>query len=118
MMMAKKTGVTRSRFNSLVRSVDCSLAANAGDLLSLLFIAIVCCVLIFAVLLAYYTTNFISGFVASTIIWKWKAWLWRPMDKILNKVYGSNVNPDPLGKQTLTELTGVVQVGSRIWLAF
>jgi hypothetical protein len=28
----------------------------------------------------------------------------------------SNVNPDPLGKQTLPSKTGVVQVGSRIWL--
>ena len=28
----------------------------------------------------------------------------------------ANVNPDPLGNQTLTEKTGVVQVGSRIWL--
>jgi hypothetical protein len=29
--------------------------------------------------------------------------------------YTSNVNPDPLGKQTSPSKSGVVQVGSRIW---
>lgn len=66
-------------------SIDRSKLSNKGDLMAL--IGIVCIFSLFALViyLAYSENSFLSGFLASTIVWKWKEWAYTPIDNFFEK---------------------------------
>ena len=67
--------------------LDCSKLSNKGDLL-----AIIVCLALFAlfglvIFLAATENTFVAGFLAATITWKWHEWVFKPADRLLNRLW-------------------------------
>lgn len=43
-----------------------------------------------ALMLAAYVNTFIAGFLSATIIWKWRDWLYRPLDAWLDRLWAQD----------------------------
>ncbi|PKM47074.1 MAG: hypothetical protein CVV05_01410 [Gammaproteobacteria bacterium HGW-Gammaproteobacteria-1] len=71
--------------------LDCSRISNEGDLLALIGIVVVAAVLAVAILLAIYIDAFWAGAFSATIVWKWRDWIYAPIDRVLNRLWSSNV---------------------------
>jgi O-antigen/teichoic acid export membrane protein len=67
--------------------IDCSKNSNKGDLLALIAIFALLGMFAAATLLAVYVDTFWAGFLSATIIWKWKHWIYNPIDRILDKLW-------------------------------
>lgn len=67
--------------------LDCSKISNKGDLMALVGLLVLLAVLGLALALAGYVDTFAAGFFSATIIWKWRDWLYKPMDAWLDKLW-------------------------------
>jgi len=68
-------------------NIDCSKIANKSDLLVLVGVVIIIALLGVAVMLTIYADNFIAGFFSATITWKWHGWIYKPIDRMLDKLW-------------------------------
>lgn len=65
--------------------LDCSKLANKDDLILLLSIGFLLLLLGLVLYLASAVDSFWAGFVAATLVWKWKAWFYEPVDGFLER---------------------------------
>jgi O-antigen/teichoic acid export membrane protein len=72
--------------------IDCSKLSNKDDLLALVGILIIVIAVATAFAIAAYINTFTAGFFSATIVWKWKEWLYRPIDRLLDKLWSSDQN--------------------------
>ncbi|MDD3575720.1 MAG: hypothetical protein PHT38_02400 [Halothiobacillus sp.] len=70
--------------------IDCSKLSNKYDLLALVGILIIVIAVAAAFAIAAYINTFTAGFFSATIIWKWQEWLYRPIDRLLDKLWSSD----------------------------
>jgi divalent metal cation (Fe/Co/Zn/Cd) transporter len=68
-------------------NIDCSKISNKTDLLALVGMVVIVALLAIAVLLAVYVDNFWAGFFSATITWKWHDWIYKPIDRLLDKLW-------------------------------
>lgn len=71
----------------MVSFVDCSKISNKADLLAIFGMVVIVVLLAFAVWLSYASNSFVSGFFSATIIWKWRDWIYVPIDKMIDKFW-------------------------------
>ncbi len=69
--------------------LDSSKISNKDDLILFLSICFLLLLLGLVVYLAYAVDSFWAGFVAATVIWKWKAWFYEPVDRFLERNWPS-----------------------------
>ncbi|OQY41384.1 MAG: hypothetical protein B6242_17490 [Anaerolineaceae bacterium 4572_78] len=67
--------------------IDCSEISNKSDLLAIAGMIVLGIVFTLAFLIAAYFDNFYAGFFTATIIWKWKVWIYKPIDQKLDKLW-------------------------------
>ncbi len=67
--------------------IDCSKISNQSDAVALLGIILIFLAIAFAVYLSAFVHTFYGGFVAATITWKWDDWIFKPIDKLLDKLW-------------------------------
>jgi len=70
--------------------LDCSKISNKGDLMALAGLVILATAFGLALLLAVYVNTFAAGFFSATVIWKWRDWLYKPMDAWLDKLWAQD----------------------------
>lgn len=70
--------------------IDCSKLSNKDDVVCLIAIFVVTWLLGFSVYLAIYHDNFISGFASATIVHKWKAWIYNPIDAFIDWLWAED----------------------------
>jgi hypothetical protein len=63
--------------------IDCSKLSNKDDLVVLIGTVFILLQFGFVIYLAATENTFLSGFIASTIIWKWKDWVYNPINNYL-----------------------------------
>lgn len=67
--------------------IDCSKVSNKGDLMALVGLVVVFVALAIAITLAAYAHTFLAGFFSATITWKWRDWIYKPLDQKLDKLW-------------------------------
>lgn len=65
--------------------IDCSKMSNKCDLAALIAMLLLAGLLAFVVYLAATSNTFFAGFVAASITFKWKSWIYDPVDQFLEK---------------------------------
>jgi hypothetical protein len=65
--------------------IDLSKLSNKDDLATLIALILLLCLLAFALYLSATNESFLAGFVVATMIWKWKSWVYDPIDRFLEK---------------------------------
>lgn len=65
--------------------IDCSKISNKTDFIMLAGIVLLLCVLCLVAYLAATNNSFIAGFVAATFVWKWKSWIYEPIDRLAER---------------------------------
>jgi len=65
--------------------IDCSKLSNKDDLVVLIGMLLILILFGFVIYLAASENTFLSGFIASTITWKWKDWVYNPIDNFLEQ---------------------------------
>jgi hypothetical protein len=65
--------------------IDRSKLSNKDDLVALGCLLVLFLLMGMIMYLAANEENFEAGFVAATATWKWKQWLYDPMDRFLEK---------------------------------
>lgn len=66
--------------------IDCSKLSNKDDLMALIFIIVIAS-LFFVALYLSSINSFLAGFVSATIVWRWKAWIYKPLDILLDSIW-------------------------------
>jgi hypothetical protein len=70
--------------------INCSKLSNKDDLVVLIAMLFIFLLFGFVFYLAATDNTFLSGFIASTITWKWKSWLYNPVNNFLELHWPSN----------------------------
>lgn len=70
--------------------IDCSKLSNKGDLMALVGLMIIATAFAVAIALAIYVNAFYAGFLSATILWKWHAWLYEPIDAWLDRLWAQD----------------------------
>ena len=64
--------------------LDCSKRSNKDDLVML--VVMIFLIFLFAIAVFLGANNsFLSGFVSATIIWKWYDWIYKPVDRFIER---------------------------------
>jgi len=63
--------------------IDCSKLSNKDYLVVFIGTVFILLLFVFVIYLAVTENTFLSGFVASTVTWKWKDWVYNPIDNFL-----------------------------------
>jgi hypothetical protein len=63
--------------------IDCSKLSNKDDLIVFIGMIFIFSLFGFVIYLAATEYTFLSGFLAATITWKWKDWVFNPIDNYL-----------------------------------
>ena len=66
--------------------INCSKIANKDDLMTLIFLLVIASVFFVALYLST-INSFLAGFWSATIVWQWKAWIYKPLDKLLDYLW-------------------------------
>lgn len=64
--------------------------SNKGDLAALIAMLLIGCIFGFVFYLAATSNSFFAGFVAASIAWNWKNWIYDPLDQFLEKNWPFN----------------------------
>jgi hypothetical protein len=70
--------------------IDCSKLSNKDDLIALIGMLFILSLFGLVIYLASTENTFLSGFLAATITWKWKEWVFNPIDKFLENHWPSS----------------------------
>lgn len=65
--------------------LDTSKIANKDDFIIILSFCFLLMLLGLVLYLAFAVDSFWAGFVAATVVWKWKAWFYEPVDGFLER---------------------------------
>jgi len=71
----------------LVSHIDCSKDGNKGDILAIIMMCQLVILFLFSLWLGATQNTFYAGFVSATIIWKWRDWIYRPTEQLLDKIW-------------------------------
>jgi hypothetical protein len=71
--------------------IDCSKLSNKGDLVALLGGLFIFSLFGVVIYLAATENAFLAGFMAATITWKWKCWVFDPIDHYLERHWSSSL---------------------------
>lgn len=71
--------------------IDCSKTSNKGDLLAILGVTTLMLLAVVVFSLAVFVDAFWGGFLAATIVWKWKAWCFDPLDRVLDRLWNDRL---------------------------
>lgn len=69
--------------------IDTSKISNKDDFVAILLLVIFICIFAFIIFLSATGKSFWAGFMAATLTWKWKQWLYEPTDAFLEKHWPS-----------------------------
>ena len=70
--------------------LDTSKLSNKDDLVALLAVVVLFAMFGFVFYLSATANTFASGFISSTIIWKWRDWYYVPVDRFLEAHWPSD----------------------------
>jgi len=72
---------------AVTMKIDCSKISNKDDLLAMMGMLVIALAIGVAMYLAIYVDSFVAGFFNATIIWKWHDWIYKPIDRALDKLW-------------------------------
>ena len=70
--------------------IDTSKLFNKDDVVVLLGLVITLALFALVFYLAATLNTFLAGFVAATTVWRWKAWIYVPIDQLLERHWPSD----------------------------
>lgn len=72
--------------------IDTSKLSNKGDAVVLLGLVVTLALFGLVFYLAATANTFLAGFVAATIVWRWKAWVYEPIDRLLERCWPGDLS--------------------------
>jgi|LGVE01.1.fsa_nt_gb hypothetical protein len=72
--------------------IDCSKLSNKEDAVTLFGMVLILAAFAFAIYLSIFVRSFWGGYVSATIVWKWKDWIFTPLDRWLDRCWPEQLN--------------------------
>ena len=67
--------------------IDCSKLSNKGDLAAFFAMLMIGCLFGYVAYLSATDNSFFAGFISASIVWKWKSWIYDPIERVLEKYW-------------------------------